>query len=111
MSDDPKLRVDTLGLHDADGEVMRLHVMDGQLIDRRCPCGAGRYVFGWATDGDGKPIGGLPMLLHTEPPCAPFVRLSFSDVFRYLRTGEDVESAPIMPSEAKPEKPRKAHHR
>lgn len=110
-----KLRADTLGVHDEDGEVLRLALMSDQLVDRKCPGCAGRFVFGFVVDDAGELVakheGGLPFLLHTAPPCEPFTRLAFRDVFSYLRTGEATESKPIMPSEAKPDKPRKVHHR
>ena len=58
-----------------------------------------------------KREGGLPFLLHSDPPCPPFSALAWRDVFGYLRTGEAVSSAPIVPRDPKPEKPRKATHR
>lgn len=113
--DEPHVRETVLGLHDEDGEMLRIKVMSEGLVDRRCPGCSGRFLFGFVVGDDGELVakydGGFPFLLHTDPPCDPFTRLSFRAVFGYLRTGEATELAPIMPSEPKPEKQRKAHHR
>jgi hypothetical protein len=101
-----------LVVFDGEDEILRLAVADqgNHRLERSCPCGAGRVMLCWLLDPD-NPGQGMPMFLHTVPTCAAFDRAPFRDYWTFTRTGTIPEHAPIVPSEPKPEKPRKATHR
>lgn len=105
------MKPEMLTVREGEEEILRLAVGDqgNGEIERACPCG-GRVMLCWLLDDD-NPGRGMPIFLHATPTCAAFDRAPFRDFWTYTRTGEVPEHAPVMATEAKPERPRKAYHR